>query len=87
MNAANAATFMTIDEESSGVTDVTSVLRAGNSDTAAYFVLDAQIHAKPSVARPDIVDAGAKAKLDEMAVEGGQLYVLKITDWSAVYGA
>lgn len=87
VNAANTTTFMTIDEESSGVTDVTSILRAGNSDTAAYFVLDAQIHAKPSVARPDIVDAAAKTKLDEIAVEGGQLYVLKITDWSAVYGA
>ena len=84
---ANTATFMTADEESSGVVEATSLMRSGSSDTASYYVLDAQVHAKTSVARPDITDAAAKATVDTAAVEGGQLYVQKFTDWSKVYSA
>ena len=82
---ANTATFMTADEESSGVVEATSVMRSGSGDSASYYLLDAQVHAKTSVARPDITDAAAKASVDSAAVEGGQLYVLKISDWSKVY--
>jgi len=79
------ATFMTVDEESSGVVDATALLRSGASDKASYYLLDAQVHTMTSVARPDITDAAAKAALDLNSVEGGQLYALKISDWAAVY--
>lgn len=83
----NVATFMTEDEETSGVTDVTWLLKKSASDSASYFLFDAQVHTKPSIARPDVTDAAAKAAMDTQAVEGGQLYVLTISDWNAVYGA
>ena len=78
--------FMTKDEESSGITDVTAFLRKGESDTAGYFVLDAQVHAPTWVARPDLAgDPSAKAAL-ESAIEGGQLYLMTVADWAQVYG-
>jgi hypothetical protein len=42
----------------------------------------AQIHATPAKARPDMAaDDATLAK----AVEGGQWYILKITNWTDVY--
>lgn len=81
------ATFMTIDEESSGIVEATALLKSGSSDKASYYLLDAQVHTTPSITRPDITDTAAKAALDLNAVEGGQLYALKISDWAAVYAA
>jgi len=74
---------MTIDEESSGIVEVTKYMRKSSSDTKHYYLLDAQIHTTTVLARPDITDAEAKKELDKLA-EGGQLYLLTIDDWSKV---
>jgi hypothetical protein len=42
----------------------------------------AQIHATPAKARPDLDPADATLA---KAVEGGQWYILKITNWTDVY--
>jgi hypothetical protein len=51
-------------------------------------VLNAQVHATGAdllKARPDITtEAGKSALLN--AVEGGQVYLLTIPNWTAVYG-
>lgn len=77
---ADAATKITIDEESSGILDVTGFFKKSSKDKASYYVLDAQVHATPTAARPDLGSGAAITK----AVEGGQLYLLKIADWSKV---
>jgi len=76
---ADAATKITNDEESSGILDVTSFFKKSANDKTSYYVLDAQVHATPLASRPDL-GAGAPSK----AVEGGQLYILKIEDWTKV---
>ena len=76
------ASFMTQDEESSGIVDVTTELRTSKSDTASYYMFVAQIHATPAKARPDLDPADATLA---KAVEGGQWYILKITNWTDVY--
>lgn len=82
-----AAGLMTRDEESSGITDVTSFMRTGESDKNSYFVFDAQVHAPALVARPDLAGASAATKAAlATAIEGGQLYLMTVTDWSKVYG-
>jgi hypothetical protein len=44
--------------------------------------LNAQIHADPAKSRPDIPNAAtALAPI----IEGGQIYLLEITDWNAIY--
>ncbi len=43
-----ATQFITRDEESSGITDVTAMLRKGSSDKNSYYVFDAQVHATPA---------------------------------------
>ncbi len=91
--------YMTIDEESSGVIDVSSLLaKAGDKKT--YLMLNAQIHTYSGVttidsgvkgalspARPDLVSlpASSKKNLDNSAVEGGQYYTLTISDWTKVF--
>jgi secreted PhoX family phosphatase len=80
-NSANTATFITQDEESSGIIDVTEYLRTGKSDTAKYYMMVAQVHATPNKSRPD-VDA---TKDLSYAVEGGQWYVMKVNNWGDVY--
>lgn len=83
---AGSPTLITRDEESSGVTDVTEFLRTSSSDTKSYFVLDAQVHAPILTARPDLAsaDAARKAALVN-AIEGGQLYLMTVADWNAVF--
>jgi hypothetical protein len=80
-----AAKFMTQDEESSGVINVNKFLKA-SGDTKSHFFLNAQVHAKLSVARPDLVAGLATTEvmaLDSKTVEGGQYYHLTI-DWTKV---
>jgi len=76
-----SATFITQDEESSGIIDVTEFYKSSKSDTAKYYMLVAQVHATVAKSRPDLaadtVNAGAN--------EGGQWYVMKVSDWSGIY--
>ena len=96
---AAGSNFMTIDEESSGIIDATSLLRKGN-DKNSYFFLNAQIHTYSGVtvvdsgvkgattpSRPDLVrtSAGKKTIIDNASVEGGQYYVMTVTDWNEVF--
>ena len=76
------ASFITQDEESSGIIDVTTELRTSTSDKNSYYMFVAQIHATPAKARPDLDPADATLA---KAVEGGQWYILKITNWADVY--
>lgn len=98
--AATGSKFMTIDEESSGVIDVTSLL-AKAGDTNTYLMLNAQVHTYSGVttvdsgvkgaispARPDLASSlpsYSKTNLDKATVEGGQYYVMTISDWTKVF--
>lgn len=84
--APGGAQFITKDEESSGITDVTKLIRKGVNDTKSYYVFDAQVHALPSLARVDLANAdeATKAELNQ-AVEGGQLYLMTVDNWDRVY--
>ena len=97
---AAGSNFMTIDEESSGVIDATALLRKGSNDKNTYFFLNAQIHTYSGVtvvdsgvkgattpSRPDLtrINAGKKTMVDNASVEGGQFYVLTVTDWNTVF--
>jgi hypothetical protein len=80
--SSTGASFITQDEETSGIIDVTDELRTSKTDKASYFMFVAQIHSTPAKARPDLpADDALLAK----AVEGGQWYILKITNWTDVY--
>jgi len=74
--------FITQDEESSGIIEVSQELRTSKNDKAHYYMFVAQIHATPAKARPDLDPADATLA---KAVEGGQWYILKITNWTDVY--
>ncbi|MFM1966248.1 MAG: hypothetical protein RL134_1973 [Actinomycetota bacterium] len=77
---------LTNDEESSGIVDITSLV-AEPGDKASYFLFDAQVHAKPSVARPDLVVGMSPEQItafDNLVVEGGALYLMKIDDIKAL---
>jgi hypothetical protein len=80
-----APKFITQDEESSGVINVNKFLKAAG-DTKSHFFLNAQVHSKLSLARPDLV-AGLGTTdvmaLDNKAIEGGQYYHLAV-DWTKV---
>jgi hypothetical protein len=80
--APGAASFITSDEESSGIVEVTEELRTSKSDKASYFMFAAQIHASPAKSRPDMDPTDATLA---KAIEGGQWYILKITNWTDVY--
>ena len=80
--APGAASFITSDEESSGIVEVTEELRTSKSDKASYFMFAAQIHASPAKSRPDMDATDATLA---KAIEGGQWYILKITNWTDVY--
>jgi len=78
----SATAFITKDEESSGIIDVTAELRTSKNDKASYYMYVAQIHATPAKARPDLpAEDATLAK----AVEGGQWNILKISSWDGIY--
>lgn len=81
--AEGAASFITKDEESSGIIDVTELLSKGKSDKNRYYMYVAQIHGPIAKARPDV--AADDLTLPK-AIEGGQWYIMQILDWNAVYG-
>jgi hypothetical protein len=78
--------FMTIDEESSGIIDVTEMM-AGKKDKNTYFLFNAQIHTSGVMAaRPDMVRSSVKKKeLDNLALEGGQYYLMTVGDWDSIF--
>jgi len=76
-----STTFITQDEESSGIIDVTEFYKSSKSDTAKYYMLVAQVHATVAKSRPDL----AADKVNAGANEGGQWYVMKVSDWSDIY--
>ena len=77
-----APSFITRDEESSGIIDVTEYLRTSKSDKASYYMLVAQMHASTSKSRPDLVPTPFGT---DNAIEGGQWYVMKVNSWSGIY--
>ena len=82
--AAGAGSFITQDEESSGIVEVTEFVRTGKTDKAKYYLYVAQIHASPAKSRPDL-DTTTATWLPQ-AVEGGQWYIMKIENWSSIFG-
>jgi hypothetical protein len=79
--------FMTEDEESSGIIDVTKLL-AKPGDTNSYFMFNAQVHTTGAVAaRPDLPtrNTAKKAAIDTATIEGGQYYVMTISNWDTVF--
>jgi hypothetical protein len=82
-----ASEFITEDEESSGIIDATKLL-AKPGDTNSYFFFNAQIHAPGAIAaRPDLAgrNAAKKAAINTATVEGGQFYVMTISNWDTVF--
>lgn len=77
--------FITRDEESSGVVDATDIMRKGADDKNAYYLYNAQIHATPTASRPDLAGNTSAAAALALTVEGGQVYLLTIPNWDAVY--
>ena len=80
--------FMTEDEESSGIIDATKLL-AKSDDTNSYFFFNAQVHTRTGAiaARPDLAK-GKVAKLEAIntaTVEGGQFYIMTISNWDTVF--
>ena len=80
------AQFITKDEESSGITDITRFMATGPADRNSYFLFDAQVHAPAVAARLDLPAATAAASGIANAIEGGQLSLMTVTDWSTIYG-
>jgi hypothetical protein len=80
--------FMTEDEESSGIIDATKLL-AKPGDTNAYFFFNAQIHTPTGAiaARPDLAgrNKAKKEAINTATVEGGQFYVMTISNWDTVF--
>ncbi len=72
--AAATPAFFTNDEESSGIVDAERQLGRG------WFVFDAQVHT------PKNLPAGTGPNTVQELVENGQLLVLKVRNWDAVYG-
>ena len=86
--APDAARLMTIDEESSGIINVTKLLATSSSDKNHYFFFNAQVHTTgAAAARPDLPSNSAPRKLaiDKATIEGGAYYLMTISDWNAVF--
>ena len=79
---------MTEDEESSGIIDATKLL-AKAGDTNTYFFFNAQVHTRTGAmaARPDLASRSAakKEEINTETVEGGQFYVMTISNWDTVF--
>jgi len=79
--------FMTEDEESSGIIDATKLL-AKSGDKNTYFMFNAQIHTTGAIAaRPDLAgrNAAKKDAINTATIEGGQYYIMTISDWDTVF--
>jgi hypothetical protein len=80
--------FITEDEESSGIIDATALL-AKAGDTNAYFFLNTQIHTPTGAiaARPDLAGRSAARKdaINTATIEGGQYYIMTISNWDTVF--
>lgn len=74
--------FITQDEESSGIIDVTELLKAGKNDKSRYYMLVAQVHSTPALARPDVSSSNTSLV---NSLEGGQWYIMEVPNWTAVY--
>jgi len=72
--AAGSSAFLTVDEESSGIIDAEAQLGRG------AFFLDAQVHTAAGL------PAGTGPGTVQEFVENGQLLLLRVGDWSQVYG-
>lgn len=83
--APGGSQFVTQDEESSGVIDVTKFLSKGDSDKNSYYMFVSQVHAPAEKVRLDLIGQANRATDLAQAIEGGQVYVLTIPDWNAVY--
>lgn len=81
--AEGGSAFVTKDEESSGIIDITAELSKGKNDKNRYYMFVAQVHGPISAARADIATDPNLAK----AIEGGQWYVMTVSDWASVYSA
>jgi hypothetical protein len=97
-NPANTATYMTNDEETSGIINVTALLgEVLNTTVGETFLFNAQVHPlagavnaevsiakQTSITRPDLTFADDAAIVDfkTKVLEGGAYYKLVITDWS-----
>jgi len=87
--AAKGSKFMTIDEESSGIIDVTSML-AKPGDSNNYFYFNTQVHTTGAyTARPDLTTKTSSGiqKFNQKTLEGGAYYLLTISDWATVFGS
>ena len=80
--------FITEDEESSGIVDATALL-AKSGDSNVYFFLNAQIHTPTGAiaARPDLVGrtSARKEAINTATIEGGQFYIMTISNWDTVF--
>jgi hypothetical protein len=72
--ALDTRAVLTTDEESSGIIDGHGLFGKGT------FLFDAQVHAKKNL------PVGTGPGTVEELVENGQLLLLKVEDWSQVYG-
>jgi secreted PhoX family phosphatase len=84
-----ASKLMTIDEESSGIIDVTSMI-AKPGDTTKYFYFNTQVHTTGAyTARPDLTTKTSSGilKFNQKTLEGGAFYRLAISDWKTVFGS
>lgn len=87
--APTGSSFMTIDEESSGIIDVTSLI-AKSGDTKKYFYFNAQVHTTGGyTARPDLTAKSTAGilKFNKKTLEGGAYYLMTVADWKTVFGS